>query len=215
MQKLIDTLRGFGIEIPEDKTADVKKALSESYKHIGEFTKATQKLEGDRDGWKKRAETAEKALKGFDGIDPADIKSQLEEAQRKVKEAQDDADKRIAERDFNDALKAELESLKFTSAAARRSVEKDIRDAGLKLKDGKILGLSDLIEQIKGADSSAFVDEAQAAAEANKARFTQPMNHAASGKTMTRDEIMSVRDTVQRQRLIGENRHLFMKGKTE
>ena len=176
MQKLIDTLRGFGIEIPEDKTADVKKALSENYKHIGEYTKATQKLETDRDSWKQRAETAEEALKSFDGIDPADIKSQLEEAQRKVKEAQDDADKRIADRDFNDALKAELDSLKFTSAAARKSVENDIRAAGLKLKDGKILGLSDLIEQIKGADSSAFVDEAQAAAEANRARFTQPMN---------------------------------------
>lgn len=212
MQKLIDTLRGFGIEIPEDKAADVKKALSENYKHIGEYTKATQKLEGDRDSWKKRAETAEEALKSFDGIDPANIKSQLEEAQRKVKEAQDDADKRIAKRDFNDALKAELDSLKFTSAAARKSVENDIRAAGLKLKDGKILGLSDLIEQIKGADSSAFVDEAQAAAEANKARFTQPMNHGGSGKTLTASDIMAIKDANERQTQIAKNIHLFKKG---
>ena len=28
MQKLIDTLKSFGIEIPEDKQADVKKSLA-------------------------------------------------------------------------------------------------------------------------------------------------------------------------------------------
>ena len=36
MQKLIDTLKSFGIEIPEDKQADVKKALSEHYKNAKE-----------------------------------------------------------------------------------------------------------------------------------------------------------------------------------
>lgn len=39
MQKLIDTLKSFGIEIPEDKQADVKKALSEHYKNAKEVAK--------------------------------------------------------------------------------------------------------------------------------------------------------------------------------
>ena len=33
MQKLIETLKSFGIEIPADRQADVKKALSEHYKN--------------------------------------------------------------------------------------------------------------------------------------------------------------------------------------
>ena len=50
----------------------------------------------------------------------------------------------------------------------------DIKEAGLKLKDGKILGLNDLINQMKEKDASAFVDEAQEQAQQNKAVFTNP-----------------------------------------
>lgn len=213
MQKLIDTLRGFGVEIPEEKAADVKKALSENYKHIGEYTKATQKLETDRDGWKQRAEDAERILKSFDGIDPAEIKSQLEDAQKRIKAAQEDADKRIAERDFNDALKAELNGIKFTSAAAKRAVEAEIRDAGLKLKDGKILGLSDLLDQMKKNDASAFVDETQRQLEAGRAQFTQPSNTTGNpSSALTRKDIMAIKDPVERQNKIAANMSLFTKG---
>ena len=62
MQKLIDTLKSFGIEIPEDKQADVKKALSEHYKNAKEVAKTLSKVEGERDNWKERAETAEETL---------------------------------------------------------------------------------------------------------------------------------------------------------
>lgn len=77
MQKLIDTLKSFGIEIPEDKQADVKKVLSENYKNAKEVAKTLSKVEGERDNWKERAETAEETLKGFDGIDPANIQTEL------------------------------------------------------------------------------------------------------------------------------------------
>lgn len=77
MQKLIDTLKSFGIEIPEDKQADIKKALSENYKNAKEVAKTLTKVEGERDDWKERAETAEETLKGFDGIDPANIQTEL------------------------------------------------------------------------------------------------------------------------------------------
>ena len=44
MQKLIETLKSFGIDIPEDKQADVKKALSEHYKNAGEVSKTLSKM---------------------------------------------------------------------------------------------------------------------------------------------------------------------------
>ena len=49
----------------------------------------------------------------------------------------------------------------------------DIKEAGLKLKDGKILGLNDLIEQMKQSDASAFVDESQQQAQQNQAAIAQ------------------------------------------
>ena len=52
MQKLIETLKGFGIEVPEDKHSEVKKALSAHYKNAAEHEKIVSKLEGERDKWK-------------------------------------------------------------------------------------------------------------------------------------------------------------------
>ena len=191
MKNIIDICKDFGIEIPADKHADFLKAVNGEYKTVAEHGKLQDKL----DAATKRAETAEEALKGFEGIEPDKVKQQLEDANRKVKDAQEAAQKQIAERDFNDVLRQELEGIKFTSAAAKKSVEAEIRAADLKLKDGKILGLSDLIEQIKKEDASAFVDDHQQLLEGNKAKFTAPgSNPAAGGKKYTMSEVMKMKN---------------------
>lgn len=206
MKNIIEICKDFGIEIPAEKHADFMKAVNGEYKTISEFNKQVDKTNAE----KKRADTAEEALKGFDGIDPTKVSEQLAEANRKVKEAQETAEKQIAERDFNDALKAELDGIQFTSAAAKKAVMAEIQAAGLKLKNGKIMGLSDLIEQIKKDDASAFVDEHQQELEGNKARFTQPNKQNGGNPTkLTRQDIMKIKDPVERQRMIAQNVSLF------
>ena len=206
MKNIIDICKDFGIEIPADKHADFLKAVNGEYKTIAEHGKVQEKLTAAI----KRAETAEEALKGFEGIDPTKVSEQLAEANRKVQEAQEAAQKQIEERDFNDALKSELDGIQFTSTAAKKSVESEIRAAGLKLKNGKILGLSDLIDQMKKDDASAFVDVKQQNLEQNRARFTQPNGNGGNpGGTTTVKDIMKIKDPVERQRMIGQNMHLF------
>ena len=211
MQKLIETLKSFGIEIPADKQADVKKALSEHYKNTAEHNKAISKLEADRDAWKEKAESAEETLKGFEGIDPAQVQSQLADYKKKAEDAEKDRDAKLYDRDFADALKTELEGVKFTSEAAKKSVMADIKEAGLKLKDGKILGLNDLISQMKEKDASAFVDEKQEQLEAGRAKpFTGPLNPNGGGaKKMTREEIVGMKDMTARRQAIAENLSQF------
>lgn len=211
MQKLIETLKSFGIEIPADKQADVKKALSEHYKNTAEHNKAISKLEADRDSWKEKAENAEETLKGFEGIDPAQVQTELATWKKKAEDAEKDRDAKLYERDFADALKAELEGVKFTSEAAKKSVMADIKEAGLKLKDGKILGLNDLISQMKEKDASAFVDEKQEELEAGRAKpFTGPLNPNGGGaKKMTREEILGMTNMTERRQAIAENLSLF------
>lgn len=196
MQKLIDTLKSFGIEIPADKQADVKKAISEHYKNVGEYNKAISKLETERDTWKEKAETAEDTLKSFEGIDPEKINSELADWKKKAEDAEKNAQARIDERDFADALKAELEEIQFSSEAAKRAIMAEIKEAGLKLKDGKILGLSDLITQMKEKDASAFVEEDQRRAQHNAARFTTPAGRTQSvgGKKYTMSELMKMKN---------------------
>ena len=210
MQKLIDTLKSFGIEIPEDKQADVKKALSEHYKNAKEVAKTLSKVEGERDDWKERAKTAEETLKSFDGIDPANVKSELETWKQKAADAEKEFNAKIYDRDFSDALKAALDNVKFSSEAAKKSVMADIKGAGLKLKDGKILGLNDLIEQMKQSDASAFVDESQQQAQQNQARFAAPrIGQQQTPGSMTKKEIEAIKDPSERQAAIAQNIQLF------
>lgn len=215
MKRFIETLKQFGIEIPEDKQAEVKKALSEQYKAVEEHNKAISKLETERDNWKQKAETAEQTLEKFGDIKPEEIQTELATWKKKAEDAEENAKKQIYERDFSDALKTELESIEFTSDAAKRDVMSQIKEAGLKLKDGKILGLSDLIGQIKKTDVSAFVDKEQQQMEQNKARFTDSMNNQvgdAKFGTMTIKDIMDIKDPKERQDAIAKNLHVFGQG---
>lgn len=146
----------------------IKKVFELSGKDVNAEKKKTQAAEADRDQWKTRAETAEETLKGFDGVDVDGLNKQIEDWKNKAAEAQKDFQKQIEERDFNDALKEEMEAFKFTSEAAKKAIMAEVKEAGLKLKDGKILGLSDLIGQIKEKDASAF------APDKDPAKFTDP-----------------------------------------
>ena len=209
MQKLIETLGSFGIEIPEDKQADVKKALSEHYKNAGEVTKTLAKIESERDAWKERAETAENTLKSFEGIDPESIKGELATWKQKAADAEKEYNDKIYERDFEDTLKTALEDVKFSSALAKKAVMADIKGAGLKLKDGKILGLNDLLEQMKKDDASAFVDDDQEQAEQNQARFTTSLSKNTPPGKLTKADIMNIKDARERQAAIGSNMSRF------
>ena len=203
---IIEKLKQLNVEI----TPEVEKAFAGEFLSEKEVEKKLSKLQTENETLKQRAETAEEALKGFDGIDPAKIQAELDSWRQKAETAKADAEKQIYDRDYADALKTELESIKFTSEAAKRDVMAQITAAELKLRDGKILGLSDLLAQIRKSDESAFVNEQQEQLEQNKAKFTTSMNNQ-SGKvgTMTKDEIMAIKDRGERREAMLANKELF------
>lgn len=170
MKNILEICKDFGLEVPAEKHADFLKAVNEEYKTVSDYNKVVTK----RDEFKAAKELAEETLKSFEGIDPAKVNDEIDKWKKAAEEAQQNAQKQLDERDFNDTLKTELDKIQFTSAAARRDVESQIRAAGLKHKDGVILGLTDLLAQIKAAEADAFVDEHQLQLEGNKAKFTQP-----------------------------------------
>lgn len=214
MQNIEAILAELGIEVPSDKKGDLTKKVSENYVTKAEHEKKIGKAETERDNWKSKAETAEETLKKFDGVDLETMQTELNTWKQKAETAAKDYEQKIYERDFSDALKTELESVKFSSDAAKRAVMAEIKESGLKLKDGKILGLSDLIGQIKEKDASAFVDEQQQKAQQQAARFTVPGTGKSTGGsgTTTKKDIMSIKDPTERQAAIAENLSLFGKG---
>lgn len=192
----------------------VNFVMAENGKDLKKLQKENENLTHDRDTWKEKAETAENTLKGFEGVDLETMQRELSDWKKKAEDAEKNAQAQIYERDFNDALKTELESVKFSSEAAKRAIMAEIKESGLKLKDGKILGLNDLISQMKEKDASAFIDEEQQKAQQNAARFTQPFNRQSqSGGKMTVADIKAIKDPAERQSKIAQNLDLYGYGK--
>lgn len=215
MQNIEAILTELEIEVPAEKKSDLTKKVAENYITKAEHDKKIGKVETERDNWKSKAETAEETLKKFDGVDPETMQTELNTWKQKAETAEKDYEQKIYERDFSDALKTELESVKFSSDAAKRAVMAEIKESGLKLKDGKILGLSDLIGQIKEKDASAFVDEQQQKAQQQAARFTVPGTGKSTGgaNRTTIADIKAIKDPSERQAAIAKNLDLYGYGK--
>lgn len=186
--------------------------MAENGKDLKKLQKENDNLSADRDTWKEKAEAAEATLKGFEGVDLETMQKELSDWKQKATEAEKSAQAQLYERDFADALKTEFEGIKFSSEAAKRAIMAEVKEAGLKLKDGKILGLNDLIGQMKEKDASAFIDDAQQQAQRNMARFTAPLGKQNAPGTMTRKDIEAIKDPSERQSAIASNLHLFGKG---
>lgn len=212
MQNIIEILKSNGIEVPEDKVSTINKAVAENYKTVSEVEKKTSKLESERDSWKDRAETAEETLKGFEGKDFDTITRERDEWKKKAEDAEKEYSAKEAEREKQELLKDAFAEIEFTSESAKKAIMAQISE-NVSVKNGKLIGFNDLLEDAKKNDASAFVDKEQQSLEQNKARFTTPMNNQNGGGAgnLTKKDIMAIKDPVERQQKIAENMSLFQK----
>ncbi len=212
MQNIMEICKEFGFEIPADKQADFNKKVAENYVTKAEHDKKLNRAESDRDAWKKKAETAEETLKGFEGKDFDTITKERDEWKKKAEDAEKEYSAKEAEREKAELLKEAFADIEFTSTAARNAIMAQIAE-NVSVKNGKLIGFNDLLEDAKKNDASAFVDKEQQNLEQNKARFTTVMNNRNGGGAgnLTKKDIMAIKDPVERQQKIAENMSLFQK----
>lgn len=209
MQNVIEILKGMGIALTDEQSAELNKQVAENYKTRAEFDKKVARLEAERDNIQEKFDSAQHALKGFEGVDLEQMNKQLKEYKEKAEEAEAAYNKRLHERDFDDALKTALEGYKFSSTAAKNAIVAEVKSKGLTMADGKIVGLSEVMAGIKERDSDAFAAETPATP---AAKFTAPISGATAGKSYSsKEEIMKIRDAAERQQAIRDNINLFIK----
>ena len=194
MINIEEILKTNNVTVTDEQKAAINKAVSENYKTINEFEKRVSKLEAERNGYKEQLDTATETLKGFDGIKPEELQAEVEKYKKKAEEQEETFKKELEKRDFSDALDKAIGDYKFSSEYAKKSVMEEIKAAGLKLVDGKIIGLNDMIETIKGKDASAFVDEAKDKLEQNKAKFTKQTQQSKDGTRISMSELMKMKN---------------------
>ena len=195
MQNIFEILKTNGIEVTDEQKTAISKAVAENYKTIAEHEKKVGKLETERDNLQTQLDTANETLKGFEGVDAEEMKNKMAEYEQKMKDQKKEYEDALYERDFSDALTVAMDQYKFSSEYAKKSVMAEIKEAGLKLIDGKIIGLNDMVDTIKSKDASAFVDEEQENLENNKAKFTKNLNGSGKGKTkLSMTELMKMKN---------------------
>lgn len=210
MVKVISELEKIGLKLTDEQKEAIKKSMGEELYSKQELDKKVGKVETERDTYKERAETAEETLKGFDGKDFDTIIKERDEWKQKAELAEKDYSAKLAEREKSDLLKEACENIKFSSESAKKAIMADIA-ASVSVKDDKLIGFNDLLEDAKKKDASAFVNEEQQHLEQNKAKFTTQQKNN-TGETLTKDQIMAMRDPAERQKAIRENIGLFQKG---
>lgn len=160
---------GNGEKLPDNI---VEAIMAEHGKQKQSLESQITTLTTDRDTWKTRAETAEAIVEKLPkDVDPATIGTVL-------KKAQDD----LADAQFGMALDKALADVRFSSKAAKASIEADIRKQGLKIKDGTILGLNDYLAKVKEQDASAFAADEPTADPGSEGKEKDADKGKSSGK---------------------------------
>ena len=193
---IIEKLKQFNVEI----TADMEKAFSGDFLSEREVEKKLSRVENDRDSWKQRAETAEETLKGFEGKDFDTITKERDEWKKKAEDAEKEYSAKEAEREKSELLKEAFADVEFTSESAKKAIMAQIAE-NVSVKNGKLIGFNDLLEDAKKSDASAFVSKK------DDVRITSGagISNSNSGGALTKKDIDSIKDTRDRQRAIAES----------
>lgn len=204
MVNVANELKKLGIEVSDEQKESLKKSMGEELYSKEEMEDKVKKASSESEQWKIRAESAEKMLEGLDGKSPEDILKERDDWKRQAEDSKKEYEAKIAEHEKSELLKEAFAEIEFTSESAKKAIMKDISES-VSVKNGKLIGFSDLIEEAKKTDANAFANKQNP-----PAHFTKPNENDSGGdKPTTRESILSIKDRSERQKAIAENISLF------
>lgn len=202
---IVEKLKSLGVEI----TSEMEKTFSGEFISELEVDKKLKKLQTENETLKERLATAEETLKGFDGKNFDEITKERDEWKKKAEDAEKKHNEKMAELEKQELLKEAFKEVEFTSNSAKTTIMKQIGEI-VTVKNGKLIGFNDLLEEARKTDASAFVNKEQENLEQNKAKFTTSMNNNGSKTgTMTKEQIMAIKDRTERRQAMLDNKELF------
>lgn len=209
MQNYEQILQELGIEVPEDKKADLKKKMGENYKTISDYNKAVEK----RDEYKTSLDDVQGKLDGFKDVNVDDLKQQIATLTQDLANEKADRQKEVTRQERLKVLDEFLQDKKFVNTITEKSIRDSIM-AELEKETGKSVDkIFDSLTKDKDGNlmDNILVDENQQRLEQNKARFTQPAKPGTGARfgAKTREEIEGMTNKADRQRAIAENLSLF------
>lgn len=122
MKNIFEILSAQGIEVPEDKKAEVTKQIAENYKTIAEFDRVKNRLEVERDNYKDSLETAQNTLNEFKGVDVKELNGKISQLTADLAQKDSDYQAKIADMEFNSVLNGAISASGARNATALKAL---------------------------------------------------------------------------------------------
>lgn len=152
MKNIFTILSGIGIEIPEEKKTDFETAFNENYKTVSEL----EKVRTARDNYKTQLETAQTALKEFEGVDVKDLQGKIDTLNKDLQNKETEYQNKIADMEFN----AVLESAITKSGAKNPKAVRGLLDLDtLKASKNQADDITKALETVKSENDYMFTSE--------------------------------------------------------
>lgn len=194
---IIEKLKGMGVEI----TSEIEKTFGGEFISEKEADKKMSKLQAENETLKEKLTNAEETLKGFEGKNFDEITRERDEWKKKAEESEKNHNEKMAELEKQELLKEAFSEIEFTSNSAKTAIMKQIAD-GVTVKNGKLIGFNDLLEDAKKNDASAFADKKT---DTPKITSTTVNNNNSNNGLLTKKDIDGIKDTRDRQKAIAES----------
>jgi DNA repair ATPase RecN len=118
MKNIYEILKGYGLEIPEDKKSEFEKALKENYIPVSEH----EKVKTARDNYKSQLDTATQKLDGFKDVDVEELKGKITTLTNDLAVQKANFEQQLADRDFDDLLNGAISGSKAKNVKAVRAL---------------------------------------------------------------------------------------------
>lgn len=125
MKNIFELMKEYGFEVPEDKKKDFEKAVLENYKTVKDYEAQKEKLETAE----QKASASETTINGlkedlkkFEGVDVTGLQQKITDLETDLQTKETEYQQKIAERDFDELLSAQINNAKGMNAKAIRAL---------------------------------------------------------------------------------------------
>lgn len=121
MKNIFEIMKEYGLEVQEDKKTAFEAAVLENYKTISDYNNQKAALDTANEKLKAAEETMEGLngkLEEYKDVDVSELKQKIDDLTKDLEKKDEEHQKQLADRDFDDLLKDSISQAKGRNAKA-------------------------------------------------------------------------------------------------
>lgn len=121
MKNIFEIMKEYGLEVPKDKQKEFETAVLENYRTMSDYEKQKDALDNAGEKLKTAEETMadlKEKLEAYKDVDVSGLKQQIEDLTEDMKKKDEEHQRQLSDRDFEDLLKDSINQAKGKNAKA-------------------------------------------------------------------------------------------------